>query len=70
MNKSTTLLRCPRCNKQPQNFADPAVGYTYGCCRFALLAKFSMFQEVAADRWNTLVLKYRENMDGTCRKSN
>jgi hypothetical protein len=27
-----------------------------------------MFQEVAADRWNRLVLKYRAKMDGSRRK--
>jgi hypothetical protein len=65
---STSLLRCPRCNKEPKNHADPTIGYSYGCCRFALLTEFSIFQEVAADRWNTLVLKYREKMDGSRRK--
>jgi len=66
---TTTLLRCPRCNKQPTNHTDPTIGYAYGCCRFALLAKFSMFQDVAAKRWNKLVLKYREKMDGARPKS-
>jgi hypothetical protein len=61
--KTTSLLRCPRCNKQPKNHVDPTIGYAYGCCRFALLAKFSMFQKIAAERWNRLVLKYREKMD-------
>jgi len=35
----------------------------------ALLTKFSMFQDVAADRWNIRVLKYREKMNGMCRTS-
>jgi len=59
----TSILRCPRCNKLPQNHTDPTIGYIYGCCRFALLTKFSMFQDVAVRRWNKLVLKYREKMD-------
>jgi hypothetical protein len=63
------LLRCPQCNKQPQNFADPSIGYIYGCCRMSLLTKFSMFQEIATDRWNRFVLKYRKRMDGSRRKS-
>jgi hypothetical protein len=68
--ESTSLLRCPRCNKQPQNHADPTIGYVYGCCRMTLLTKFSMFPEVAADRWNRLVFTYREKMDGLRRKPN
>jgi hypothetical protein len=67
--ETTALLRCPRCNKKPQNHADPAIGYAYGCCRMALLAKFSMFQEIAAERWNKLVLKYREKMESAKTKS-
>ena len=67
--KSTSLFRCPRCNKLPTNHTDPTIGYAYGCCRFALLTKFSMFQDVAADRWNKLVLKYREKMDSARPKS-
>jgi len=35
----------------------------------ALLTKFSMFQDVAADRWNIRVLKYREKMNGMRRTS-
>jgi hypothetical protein len=70
MNKNpTTLLRCPRCKKLPQNHTDPTIGYIYGCCRVALLTKFSMFQDVAAARWNKRVLKYREQMDGMCHPS-
>ena len=63
INKTTALLRCPQCNKIPRNHTDPTIGYAYGCCRMALLTKFSMFQEIAAHRWNQLVLKYREKMD-------
>jgi hypothetical protein len=33
----------------------------------ALLATFSIDQEVAADRWNTLVQKYIEKRDSTRR---
>ncbi|MCL2710698.1 MAG: hypothetical protein FWE95_07440 [Planctomycetaceae bacterium] len=65
----TSLLRCPRCNKLPTNHTDPTIGYLYGCCRFALLTKFSMFQDVAAKRWNKLVLKYRERMEAMHPKS-
>ena len=68
--KPTPLLRCPRCKRLPQNHADPAFGYIYGCCRMALLTKFSMFQDIAADRWNVRVLKYREKMNGMRSKSN
>jgi hypothetical protein len=67
--KPTSLLRCPRCNKKPTNHTDPTVGTIYGCCRFALLTKFSMFHDVAAVRWNKLVLKYREKMDAMRPKS-
>jgi len=67
--KPASLLRCPRCTKLPQNHADPTIGYTYGCCRFALLTKFSMFQDVATNRWNKLVLKYQEKMDDMRPKS-
>ena len=67
--KSTTLLRCPRCNKLPTNHVDPNIGYAYGCCRFALLTKFSMFRDIAAERWNRLVLKYREKMGSERRQS-
>ena len=67
--KTDSLLRCPRCNKKPTNHTDPTIGTIYGCCRFALLTKFSMFQDVAAERWNKLVLKYREKMDAMRPKS-
>ena len=67
--KKTSLLRCPRCNKLPHNHTDPNIGYIYGCCRFALQTKFSMFQEIATERWNRLVLKYREKMDSERQKS-
>ena len=67
--KPVSLSRCPRCNKLPQNHADPTIGYSYGCCRMALLTKFSMFSEIAAARWNQRVQKYRETMDDTCRKT-
>ena len=67
--KSTTLSRCPRCNKLPKNHADPTIGYSYGCCRMALLTKFSMFPEIAAARWNKRVQKYRETMDENCRNT-
>ena len=68
--KPTVLSRCPRCNKLPNNHTDPTIGYSYGCCRMALLTKFSMFPEVAAARWNKRVQKYREQMDENCRKTN
>ena len=68
-NKTTALSRCPRCNKLPKNHTDPTIGYSYGCCRMALLTKFSMFPEIAAARWNKRVQKYRETMDDTCCKT-
>ena len=61
--KTLTLLsRCPQCNQKPKNMANKNIGYRYGClCRVALAqAKFSIYQSIAADNWNRVVMKYWE----------
>ena len=66
-DKTTPLLRCPHCNKKPQNLSDENIGYKYGCpCKAVMVqAKFSFDQNIAADKWNRLVLKTQNKMKDT-----